>query len=244
MPIDKRVDVPEGSAALRRSSRQYRTGNQASPLNSIPSNVKQATLGWHDRSAAHRLRTDPSSNDLSFEPDPLVGPVAEGLVVRASAAAEPRLRAAPALEPAAGDEREVPGDLERAVLHRFDFELAAFGLQALARFAHGTGILELGGLVAVVAEGLPLRLAAAAQRGAKAHSGHVRARALDREIAAREERSVIARLDRVARRGLLDPASVLDLIDERAARTALAHLDDLGHGGKVRLAPWLAPADE
>src|SRR5262245_8108951 len=109
MPIGKRVDGPGGSAALRSPSRpparQYRTGQQEPQLNSIRSNAKKATLGWHDRSAAHRLRKDRSSNDLSFEPDPLVGPVAEGLVLRAPAAAEPRLRAAPALEPAARDER-------------------------------------------------------------------------------------------------------------------------------------------
>src|SRR5215470_20227352 len=116
--------------------------------------ASNATPSWEERSAEPPAPQDRSGNDLSFEPDLLVRPVAERLVLRAPAATEPRFRAAPALEPAAGDERQVPDDLERPVLQRFDLELTALHRQAFAQFAHGAGIIELRGLMAVVAERL------------------------------------------------------------------------------------------
>src|SRR5512134_184322 len=179
-----------------------------------------------------------------LEADFLVGAVAERLVLRLAAPAEPGLGPVPAFEPAPRHDRHVALDVERAVLDRPERELAAFGRDAGTLVADRAVVLEAGRLVAVVAERLVLRLAASTERGAEAHAGHVRRRALDRELAAREQRAVVGDRDRIARGGPLDRLPVLHLVHERTARAALDDVDDFGDGREIGLAPGLASADE
>src|SRR5262245_54709087 len=153
-------------------------------------------------SEALRPLPAPTTNAISFpivslspglEAGRLVAAIAERLVLRLPAAAQPRQHALPALAPAAGADRQVALDLERAVPLRLDLECPAVGLlQAVPLLPDRAGIPEPGGVMAVVAERLVLRLAAAAERGAETHAGHVGRRVLDREVAAREERAVIS----------------------------------------------------
>jgi len=87
--------------------------------------------------------------------------------------------------------------------------------------------------MAAVAEGLVLRRAAAAQRGARVLPNQVAVRVDDANGAADEERAVRARLDRCFRRWLFLQSAVEAAVVERAGRAALDRSRDGACIGRV-----------